>query len=68
MKDYKGKEINLSPENIYFTANSGTGFIELNIEELKEALEDNKLSGKLKEMVKSSDEESNNIYMILKFK
>ena len=68
MKDYKGKEINLSPENIYCTANSGTGFIELNIEELKEAYEDNKLSGKLKEMVKSSDDESNNIFMILFFK
>jgi hypothetical protein len=68
MKDYKGKEINLSPENINSTAHSGTGFIELSIEELKEAYEDNKLSGKLKEMVKSSDDESNNIYMILKFK
>ena len=68
MKDYKGKEINLSPENISSTAHSGTGIIELNIEELKEANEDYKLSGKLKNMVEASDDESNNIYMILKFK
>ena len=66
--DYKGKEISLSPENIQYTVNSGTGFIELSIEELKDAYEDNKLSGKLKEMVKSSEDDSNNIYMILTFK
>ena len=68
MKDYKGKEINLSPENIHNTASSEIGFVELSLYELKEAYEDNKLSGRLKEIVEASDDESNDIYMILKFK
>ena len=68
LNDYKGNEINLSPEIISFTVNAEIGFIELSLYELKEAYYDNKLNGKLKEIVESSDDESNNIYMILHFK
>ena len=68
INDYKGKEVRLSPDNISSTADYGTGIIELNIDELKEAYDENKLSGRLKKMVETSGDDSNDIYMILKFK
>jgi len=68
LNDYKGKEINLGPETISSTFSSEMGFIRLNLEELKNAYDENKLSGKLKKMVEASDDDSNDIFMILDFK
>ena len=68
LKDYKGKEVSLCPFNISISANPEVGLMQLNLSELQDAYNENKLSGKLKEMVEASDDDSNNIYMILKFK
>ena len=68
LKDYADKEIELCPEIISFSANSGIGFVSLRLAELKEANKENKLSGRLKEMVEASNDDSNDIFMILYFK
>ena len=66
--DYNEKLVNLSPHVIANTNDSKLGLIILEFEELKEANRENKLSGKLKEMVEKSDKNDNNIYMLLHFK
>ena len=68
INDYKEKLVNLSPKTIANTNNSKLGFITLNLDELKEANRENKLSGKLKEIVEKSSEEGNDVYMLLHFK
>ena len=68
LKEFKDKEVNLSPEVIRTVDNSGIGFIRLSLDELRVAYDENKLSGKLKELVEASDEDSNDIFMILNFK
>ena len=65
--DYKGKDFNINPRlpNYY---DNGYHF-ELDLFELKEAHRENKLSGKLKELVTSLNEEvDNNIFVFLSFK
>jgi len=66
--DYRGKEITLSPETIAITQAGKLGLIVLSLTELQDANSDNKLSGKLKELVDNSEEDGNNIYMLLHFK
>ena len=66
--DYRGKEVYLSPETINNTQNSKSGLIVLGLAELQNANNENKLSGKLKELVDNSDEDGNDIYMLLHFK
>lgn len=44
---------------------SKLAFFELDLETLRTALEDNKLSGKLKEMVRQSEDDDNNIFMLV---
>jgi hypothetical protein len=66
--DYKGKEVTLSPETIANTQDSRLGLIVLSLTELQEANSENKLSGKLKELVDNSDDDGNDIYMLLHFK
>ena len=66
--DYKGKEITLSPETIANTHDSKLGLIVLSLMELQEASRENKLSGKLKELVDNSDEDGNDVYMLLHFR
>ena len=66
--DFKGKQINLSPQTIANTQDSKLGLIVLSLIELQEANRENKLSGKLKELVDNSDEYGNDIYMLLHFK
>ena len=68
INDYKEKLVNLSPQTISNTSNSKLGFIALNLDELKEANRENKLSGKLKEIVEKSSEDGNDVYMLLHFK
>ena len=67
-KDYKGKVVYLSPETIANTQDSRLGLIVFELDELIEANNENKLGGKLKELVENSDEEGNSIYMLLHFK
>ena len=67
LKDYEGKVVDLSTSTIT-NNDSGTGLISLSLFELKKANEENKLRGKLKEMVEASNDDSNDIYMILHFK
>jgi hypothetical protein len=66
--DYKGKEVYLSPETIANTQDSRLGLIVLGLDELKNAGNENKLGGKLKELAEHSDEDGNDIYMLLHFK
>jgi hypothetical protein len=66
--DYKGNEVFLSPETIDKTQDSRLGLIVLGLDELKNADNENKLGGKLKELVNNSDEDGNDIYMLLHFK
>ena len=66
--DYKDKKITISPGlNIFFPEN--VTCIELNLIELKQAYKKNRLSGKLKELVATLNEnEDNNIFMLVNFK
>ena len=66
--DYKGKEVNIVPETIAITQAGKLGLIVFSLTELQDANSDNKLSGKLKELIDNSDEDGNNIYMLLHFK
>jgi len=66
--DYRGKQIYLSPEIIVNTQDSRLGLIVLSLVELQEANNENKLSGKLKQIVENSDEDGNDIYMLLHFR
>ena len=68
LKDYNGKDVSLCPFNISNTTNPEVGFMQLNLSELREAYDENKLSGRLKDIVEASDDDSNDVYMILKFK
>ena len=68
LNDYKGKEVNLSHETIMRTQDSKLGLVVLGLTELQEANRDNKLSGRLKELVDNSDEDGNDIFMLLHFK
>jgi hypothetical protein len=66
LPDYQGKELYVNPRlpNYY---EKGYHF-ELDLIELKEAYNENKLSGKLKELVATLDElNDNNVFMIVNF-
>ena len=66
--DYKGKEVNISFTTIMSTSDSRLGLIVLSLTELQEANSTNRLSGRLKELIDNSDEDGNDIYMLLHFK
>ena len=66
--DYKGKKIMISSKFGSFLHGNVTR-IELDLMELKQAYRENRLSGKLKELVETLNEKSdNNIFMFVKFK
>jgi hypothetical protein len=68
LSDYKGKTVFISPKQTGREYENGAIF-ELDLIELKQAYEENKLSGKLKEIVAASDEnEDNNIFVLFQFK
>ena len=68
MPDYKGKKIIISSGLNNFYLENGT-FIELDLSELKQAYNKNKLSGKLKKLVATLNEyEDNNVFMFVHFK
>ena len=69
LPDNKNKEFTLSQANINRTNVINEAFFELDLVELKQAYKENKLSGKLKELVGTLDElNDNNIFMIVDFK
>ena len=67
LPDYKDKKIIISTVGLKFY-DYGV-FFELELEELKQADRENKLSGKLKELVASlNEDEDNNVFMFIDFK
>ena len=68
LPDYKGKEFIISPLQSGTDYENGPWF-ELDLIELKDAYEENRLSGKLKELVATLNEmEDNNVFMFVNFK
>jgi hypothetical protein len=68
LNDYKGKTVSLSPETIVKTNDSRLGLIILSLVELQDANKENKLRGKLKELVENSEDDGNDVFMFLNFK
>lgn len=68
MCDFKGKELILGSSVIGKTLNDQTGIITSQASELQAANEENRLSGKLKEVTDRLTENDECVYMILKFK
>ena len=67
LPDYKGKEFIINPTGIGRIYNDGYYF-ELDLIELKQAYRENRLSGKLEELVaKLNEDEDNNVFMLLNF-
>lgn len=67
LSDYKGKDFYINPRIPNYYENDY--HFELDAFELKEAYRENRLSGKLKELAATLDEdEDNNIFMIVRFK
>ena len=68
LPDYKGKDFIISPLQSGIDYENGPWF-ELDLIELKQAYDENRLSGKLKELVATLNEfEDNNVFMIVNFK
>ncbi|MDR2120999.1 MAG: 6-bladed beta-propeller [Tannerella sp.] len=68
LPDYMGKRFYISPRQSGRDYENGA-FFELDLIELKQAYKENKLSGKLKELTASLDEDKdNNIFLLFKFK
>ena len=70
LKDYKGKELFISNlYNICFDGKDTFFWDELNLIELKKANREGRLSGKLKELVATLNEnKDNNVFMLARFK
>ena len=68
LPDYKGKEFIIRPSVAARTCDFENGVVfELDLIELKEAYAENRLSGKLKELVATLKEDDNNIFMMVRF-
>ena len=69
MKDLKEKDnIDMSPLILSGNHDSKVGFVSLTIDELLNAYDEDRLSGKLKDIVETFDEDSNDVFMLLYFK
>jgi len=71
LPDFKGKEFTIQVGRTSVNAGGDVAdyMFELELYELKEAYKENRLSGKLKELVSTLDEDKdNNVYMLVKFK
>jgi len=66
--EYRGKQVTLSAETTVNTQNAKVGLIILGLEELRKANSENMISGRLKELVVNSEDDGNDIYMLLHFK
>ena len=67
LPEYKGKEFNIGPYRSPMNYDYGTRF-SLDLLELKQADRENRLSGKLKELVKSLKYDDNEVFMMVRFK
>ena len=67
--DFKGKEFNICVSLCMTDTGDVNGYIfELGLYELKEAYKENRLSGKLKELVATlNEDEDNNVFMMVEF-
>ena len=69
LPDYNGKEFDFSFRTARRDYVNGRVYFELDLFELKQAYNDNKLSGKLKELVATLNENiDNNVFMLIEFK
>ncbi|MDR0893455.1 MAG: 6-bladed beta-propeller [Mediterranea sp.] len=68
MDDYEGKEVKINPLSMEKMEEPGLDLVELKLDELKEALDAGKLSGKLKELVASLSDDDNDVYMFVRMK
>ena len=69
LPDYIGKEFDFSFRSALRDYVNGQLYFELDLVELKQASHENKLSGKLKELVTTlNEDEDNNVFMFVKFK
>ena len=69
LPDYKGKYLFIDSKKTYFNRKETITYFALDVFELKQAYKENKLSGKLKELVKALNEnEDNNVYILATFK
>jgi len=66
LPDYKGKEFIIGPSGRVSGYEEGVLF-ELDLLELKQAYSENRLSGKLKELVGTLKEDDNNVYVMVDF-
>jgi len=69
LPDFKGKDFNIEAGSNILNSEDINGYIfRLGLSELKEAYDENSLSGKLKEMVASLDEyKDNDVFMFVRF-
>ena len=70
LPDYKGKEFNINATVRRSYYGDGNGYLfELELMELKKAYDENRLGGKLKELVATLNElEDNNVFMLVHFR
>ena len=68
LSDYKGREVIITARNMRFDGKEALAIFEFDLFELKQAYNENKLSGNLKELVSILDEnEDNNVFMFVNF-
>jgi hypothetical protein len=68
LPDYKGKELFISAKNTLFNGKETLAYFELDLSELKQAYRENKLNGKLKELVATlNEDEDNNVFVLANF-
>ena len=68
LHEYKDKELFISPFALSRRLYDNGCVLELDLLELKEAYDNNKLSSKLKELVATLDEDDNNVFVLVDFK
>ena len=67
LPEYTGKEFIIGPNSGAGTLIENGVIFELDLLELREAFSENRLSGKLKELVETLKEDDNNVYAIVQF-
>lgn len=68
LPDYKGKEFCITAKNTAFDGREMVARFEFDLVELKQAYKEEKLGGKLKELVATLKEDDNNVFVIAQFK
>ena len=63
--DFRGRHITITSNNVHC---SGIGMIRLDLTELQDALDEGRISGRLREIVENSEEDGNDVFMLLHFK